>query len=291
MKKLAVFITGPKRYTSLVIDNLAIILKDIDYDNFIFVWNDDLSNMKRSSEYYNQEEIQNDPKTKVLINHRPYGVKYIDERYGKQVLGHSSKNAMIGMFYSINTLCSIIKTCPDEGEYSHILRVRTDCLIYSSDWLGNYKNNEILVADNPLNPSSWVSNHFMLAPKDAFLKIWSFKDTQHINSRFKFSANNPEVLISQRMLKYKYNKAFRRFLDYQIVYTEHKKNDVNFSSDICNNLYAYFNLQIIPSYDNRFSFYNSLSKIRYKNERGMFKKISSHPYCESLKSFVRKYID
>lgn len=288
MNKLAVFITGPKRYTSLVIDNLARILEGIDYENFIFVWEDDLSNMQRSSEVFNQGSISSNPKTKVLLTHKPYTSEMIDDRFGNKVLGHSSKNAMIGMFYSINCLCSILKLSPDEGDFTHILRVRTDCLFYNNDWLNQYNDNEVLVADNPFNPSSWISDHFMLAPKEKFIEIWGFRSTKHINYRFMLAANNPEVLVSQRSIFYNKKKSLRRFLDYQIVYTDKKINDIGFSSEICENLESYFNLRIIPKLEVRTEFYDECCRVRYENERNILKKLLSHPYGESLKSLWRK---
>ncbi|WP_425653321.1 hypothetical protein ACPSLZ_14880 [Vibrio campbellii] len=288
MKKIAVFITGPKRYTSLVIDNLSRVLNGIDYENFIFIWDDDLSNMKRSTEFYDQQEIQNDPKTKVLLCHKPYTREYIDKEYGKDVLGHSSKNAMIGMFYSINALCSILKVSPDEKDFSHVLRIRTDCLIYDNNWLNDYEDDDVLVADNPLNPTLWISDHFMLAPKNVFLNVWGFNSSESINSRFMLAANNPEILVSQRAVRYKKKKSMRRFVDYQIIYTDRRDNDIDFAEELVKNIESYFKLELSPDYITRFEFYDKLTSIRKLNERNIIKFLFSHPYLESIKHFIRR---
>lgn len=285
IKKIAVLICGPERFLPLVIENLKTTLSDYDYDNFIFMWDEDKDN--RAVNTSSDNLLLYKKNSKVFILHKPFDEEGINHKYGKEVLGHSNKKAMLGMFYSISSLCKQLKMSPDFDEYSHILRVRTDNLFFDSNFLKDYNCNDILVPDNPMIPSSWISDHIMLCKKNDFYKIWYFSSINNLNFLFKLSSSNPELLLKFRcyFLLRKINKKFKRYQDYHIVYTSNDSEPEYMKEIMLGNVESVFTLH--PDLNKRRGFYEMKNKIRKQDEKSIKKRLSSSFFGRLIITLIR----
>ncbi|WP_163922328.1 hypothetical protein [Photobacterium sp. Alg240-V54] len=272
--KIAVFICGPERFLPQVIKNLESTFSEYEYDNFIFIWDEDKDNRSNSSDiseninYYRKN-------SKVLHVEKPFNEEQISRRFGGKVLGHSSKKAMLGMFYSVSVLCDVIKKHPDFKEYTHILRVRTDSIFFDSFTLDDYKDGSILVADNPIIPSNWVSDHLMFAPINKFLKVWGVSSLKRCNILFIFSSNNPELLLKLKSFRYAFcvKKNIKRYEDYHIVYTYNESEPSYIKKYMERDIFSLF--ENPPLLEQRKNYYQLKKNIRNENEKKILKKISS----------------
>jgi len=222
---------GPSRYVNSVTERLNNIFEPrLEYDFFYFIWDDDLGNKKRRDEekYYN--DIIKSNKTKCFILNKSYTAEEIQKLTKfEQDNSHSTINAMIGMFTSMNILCHHLMLLPDSLEYTHILRIRTDCLILDNNFLHDslFKKNNVLVSKNYVIPDSWISDHIMFAKKDLFLKFWKHKNVYEIIDLYKKGEMNPERTLSY-IAKINYldvQAIFTRYVDYHIVYNPAKENE------------------------------------------------------------------
>jgi hypothetical protein len=141
--KLAIIICGPYRYLDLVLKRLHSLLDNrIEYDFFIHIWKEDLGNKVRESSLNNLSAIYHDNKTKVFIQQAPYSLDEISSAIGSKINTHSPVNAIIGMFYSVSMMCSIIKQLPDFDKYTHIFRIRTDIIILDDNFFSKLNFNK-----------------------------------------------------------------------------------------------------------------------------------------------------
>jgi hypothetical protein len=226
--KIAVFIGGPYRFSDSVLGSLDRIIGDIEYDVFFHLWKEDLGNKKRLENENDFSFLMEHSKTKLMLLAKPYNESDYKKNIGINTNSNSSINATMGMFMSMNVLSNYLEQLPDADEYTHILRLRTDCIIYNSIE-NKIKNNldKILTSNNFKVPSDWVSDHIMFAPKDKFYLFWRFKNMESIYKAYTKGKRNPERTLSYLGRKFgnKIVKAFDRGLDYHIIYTPPKATD------------------------------------------------------------------
>lgn len=220
--KIAVFIAGPFRYSNLVLNSIERILGDIDFEVFFHIWNQDLGNKKRiKTDSIKFKELSNHPKTKAFFLSAPYTQSDYENNVGIQTNSNSTINATMGMFLSMNILCNYLELLPDKDEFTHIFRMRTDCLIFKSfEKIIKHNKNKVLVSDQFEIPKNWISDHIMIAPKLKFYKFWKFNNMNKIYFNYKVGRRNPEKVLS---LIGKFNfikivKCFQIGIDYLIIY-------------------------------------------------------------------------
>lgn len=232
-KNLAIFISGPYRNLRFMLQRLSHEVEEIDYnfDVFVHIWSEDLGVKKRVEvDRLDSERIRNDfPFIKVLIIEKPF----LDEDFTYFNLerfedGQSNPAAIMGMFIGLSRLINCIENSP--VKYSHVLRLRTDMIIFDDYFYRNLEiylaTNKIHTSQNYLIPYKWVSDHVILAPTKYFIKMWPKINTNFYKS-YKENGLNPEKFLAFQLkkLKAKAIPTFIRYLDYQIVYSKRNKND------------------------------------------------------------------
>jgi hypothetical protein len=228
--KIAVFIAGPYRFSNLVLNSLDKVLGKMDYDVFFHIWKEDLGNKKRIEEKTDYSYLMTHVKTKVFILADPYKEKDYKKDIGVNTNSNSSINATMGMFISMNILSNYLEQLPDNNTYTHIFRLRTDCIIYNCiEGRIVESSNKIHISNNFGIPSNWISDHIMLAPKDKFYLFWKFKSMNGIYKSYIKGNRNPEKTLSflGKKIKNQLVKTFNRGLDYHIVYNPPKDTDPN----------------------------------------------------------------
>lgn len=237
--KIAVFMSGPIRYADLVRQNLARSLGSLDYDIFYHVWKEDLGNKIRAGCLDNYGNLPMDIKTKMFIIQDPYSEEFYKKYVGVKTNSNSTINATMGMFLAVNVLCSAFKKIPDSKEYTHILRIRTDCSLLSKDFykLLDNEENVINICENPNSSKFSLGDHLFFAPRKLFLDMWSFNNMEEIYEYYKKSNRQPE-----RTVRYMYDKRINkeitlkknilRYKDYQIIYSPAKEDDPEWVKEI-----------------------------------------------------------
>jgi hypothetical protein len=276
--KIAVFISGPARYVDLVRKNLDITLKGLDFDCFYHLWKEDLGNKKR--EGYNADYISllKDKKTKVFMMQEPYKVEDFKNSVGTETNSGSTINASMGMFMTINLLCNTLKRMPDSEEYTHILRLRTDCALFVplKKFL-SLNNNTVTVSTRPdflsSKLKSRICDHIFFSSRENFLRFWSFENMGEIYKAYNKGNRNPEVMLrylyKKRLKKYKLNQNLISPRDYQIIYSPPKDFDPNWTKRLMNKNKI---KGIFINFENHY-------KKREVEEILKDKKYNSLPYC------------
>lgn len=227
--KVAVFIAGPYRYAPMVQESLKRILGAIEYDVFFHIWKEDLGNKRRIEIEEDYARLAEDNKTKLLLLARPYNEDDYSSQIGIQTNSGSSINATMGMFIAMNVLSNYLELLPDSSSYTHIFRLRTDCIFFDSieDKVWRNRNN-ILVSNNFFIPPNWISDHIMFAPKKKFYKFWRFGNMNCIYDAYKNGQRSPEKTLEYLGSGFteKIVKLFSRDLDYHIIYNPPKEETV-----------------------------------------------------------------
>ena len=233
IRKIAVFMSGPSRYVDLVHRNLEQRLSGVAVDYFYHLWTEDLGNKIRGGYSADLSYILAHPSTKVMVHHKPYSLDFYRGRFGVHVNTHSTANAIIGMFLGISQLCAIFSQLPDRGEYSHILRIRTDCVILNSGFwelLQSHADSVLVSSDSATPPKGWVCDHMMFAPASLFLNVYRFNAIDEVYDAIERGQRNPEKTLFE-MLKERVSASHQvvgsltRYVDYQIVYSPPRKTD------------------------------------------------------------------
>lgn len=236
--KIAIFVSGPCRYIDEVLKSLNAKLNGhLEYDFFIHLWSEDLGNKNRLESSININEFLDNSKVKSFTIASAYSEKEISDRWGRSTGCHSTINAMVGMFSAINVLISSFKKIPDAKNYSHVLRIRTDCCLFRDFPIPLVLDDKIYVSKNYSIPDSWVSDHIMLAPIDSFFKVWEYKNIEKFMSEFSRSNRNPEKYVSDKVKEFGLNISdyWVRGKDYHIIYNPPKEDDPSFIKKIIEN--------------------------------------------------------
>jgi len=228
--RIAIFICGPVRYAVYVCRMIDRIFQGYSYDCFYHLWKKDLGNKVRTSEVYDLKEIENNPRTKVLICQEPYCVDDFAEYIGPQSGSKSSVNATMGMFFSVNLLCHYLEQLPDFSKYRYILRLRTDCVIIHPDFpsLLDGAENTLTVGKNYYITDETLCDHICFGRLNSFFSLWRFKSMNEIYKYYLKANRYPELMLGQRLREnpdIHINDKLIRFCDYHIIYFPPSEND------------------------------------------------------------------
>jgi hypothetical protein len=278
MKKLAVFIAGPIRYVKRVVERLDFLFKEkISYKYFIFLWNQDLGNKTRLFYDNDYMTLIDHDRLSLLIIEEAYTEDEIKKIYDVQEVGHSTINATIGMFYSMNRLIRSLSIKPDSKEYTHVLRIRTDCLILNNNFIDmlDFETDDIIVSKNCLIPNDQVSDHIMFAKKNIFERVWGFDSLAGMMQEYKKNGANPEVYLSYKLKGYAIKDSIIRYKDYYIIYNPPKNNDALYIKKMVSSkegIYKLFNeTSDVVKYQDILFYY---AKIKAKREiYGVYEKL------------------
>ena len=222
--KIAVLISGPIRYVTLVNQRLQTVLRDCEYDCFYHLWRADLGNKVRGGAHYDYAELHEHPRTKVLIVQSPYSEDSFAGTIGAETGSNSTINATMGMFFSVSLLCNYLRHLPDFEDYTYVLRLRTDCAILNDDFLSllDFDPNVLTVSKSFFIQDEWISDHICFGSVDNFFKMWCYPGMNQIYDAYKTGDRNPEVTLTRRYQRnltgVPLNPSIIRFRDYHIVY-------------------------------------------------------------------------
>ena len=222
--KIAVLISGPVRYVTLVNQRLHTILRDCEYDCFYHLWSADLGNKKRAGAQTDYTVLYTHPRTKVLIVQTPYSEDSFADTIGIETGSNSTINATMGMFFSVSLLCNYLKHLPDLENYTYVLRLRTDCAILNDDFLSllDPDLNVLTTAKSYFIQDEWISDHICFGSIENFFKLWCYPGMNQIYEAYKTGDRNPEVTLlrryQQNLTSVPLNPSIIRFRDYHIVY-------------------------------------------------------------------------
>jgi hypothetical protein len=230
--KLAVFVSGPPRYTHLVLRQLRNGLAAWRPHFLVHLWKEDSGPKKRENRVFAPAEIAAAEDVELLLQHRGFGPETYLDRLGDRSNSGSPVHTTMGMFLAVNQLCHLLATSPDCHEYTHILRIRTDCALLNwdrflpPDDLGSC----VWISRNPGLPQGWSSDHLCLADRENFFRIWKYPKMAEIERRYLEARRNPERMLGRRMREVEIQGAvveerFHRYLHYQIVYGEVRDTD------------------------------------------------------------------
>lgn len=211
---------------------------DYDFDMFVHVWSQDLGAKKRVEEdKLDSERIRGEfPFIKALIVEKPFR----DEDFtyfnlDQFEVGQSNPAAIMGMFIGLSRLRSCVENSP--LKYTHVLRLRTDMVIFDDNFFRNLKNyfssGKIHTSRNYLIPYSWVSDHIILAPTKYFFNLWPDVNNKFYEN-YKRNGLNPERFLAfqAKSFKSKLKPTFMRYSDYHILYSQQNKNDPSWVNKI-----------------------------------------------------------
>lgn len=230
--RLAVFVSGPRRFAPLVIQRIRDVAAHLRPEFFVHLWLEDLGGKARTGYDFDDAAILRHTDVRCLLHHRPYGLDTYLEKPGAKTRSGSPIFATMGMFLAINQLCHLLETLPTAGQYTHVLRIRTDCAILDETMLRgcDLASDTVWVSHNPGIPAGWISDHLFLAKRDAFMKVWRFSRMEEIYSAYQKGWRNPEKTLA-RLVRRKLGrstavkKQFLRHRDYHIVYTWPKPDE------------------------------------------------------------------
>lgn len=230
--KIAIFISGPKRFTPLVIQRMRSIASEFNPEFFVHLWTDESGPKARTGFSFDENKLLEEPDVRCLILHRPYSGDAYKDSLGSHTNSGSPIFATMGMFLGINQLCYILGTLPNQDEYTHVLRIRSDCALLDPQMFNNvdFASDHLYFSFNPFIPKEWLSDHLCLAKREHFLRFWQFSDIHQIYDFYVKARRNPEKMLSllkaeRFSSKTKVINFFYRFRDYQIIYTSPKENE------------------------------------------------------------------
>ncbi|NRA73972.1 MAG: hypothetical protein HRU36_04450 [Rickettsiales bacterium] len=286
IEKIAVFISGPYRFTDLVSKRLEKILTGFEFDFFYHIWNEDLGNKIREKRSFDIKKLRDNPKTKVIVTQKPYAEEDFKDSIGLKTGSHSTINATMGMFYSVSLLCSLINQLPDYNNYKYILRIRTDCIIINDDFMSKltFDNKTITISNNYSVPFFWLSDHICFAEKNNFFKLWKHDSIESIYRSYKKGNRNPEQTLTylyQKTSGLTVKKSLLRYKDYHIMYTTPRENEpACMNSMISNNPETLF--------DNPKQYIDGLEIDNYLNDLYKKRMINSKKYYWNKLSIWQK---
>ena len=229
--KIAIFISGPIRYVSLVSKRLDVVFNGQDYDCFYHLWKDDLGNKVRDCEVADYRELEDNPRTKVFVLQEPYSEHDFADSIGTETGSRSSINATMGMFFSVNLLCHYLKQLPDFHKYKYILRLRTDCAITNDNFMDllDTSGKTLNFPKNYHITNSEICDHICFGDVESFFRLWHFDGMSAIYNAYTKGKRNPERTLRNRfkteMADVRFIETISRYEDYHIIYSPPQKQD------------------------------------------------------------------
>jgi hypothetical protein len=223
--KVAVLVAGPFRYAHLVLLNLEAYLREIDFDAFFHIWKTDLGNKRRTDEAWLVEDLLSNARTKAVILAEPLPESFYSSTIGTETCSNSTINATMGMFYSMSTLCSYLQQQPNLTEYSHCLRMRTDCAIISPRFVDklDFDPQVLTVAKSFDIPHGWISDFITFGARRPFFDLWHHPTIDSIYKAYRRGRRNPErtlaFLARKRLRGIKISETLVQRDDFTIVYS------------------------------------------------------------------------
>jgi len=232
IRKIAIFMSGPIRYAPFVAAQLPRAIHNHDFEVFYHLWTKDTGNKVRRAEQASMSDLLACPHTKVVIAQTPYNRDVYADTVGTQTNSNSVIEATMGMFCGVNQLCHYLNQLPDSLDFSHVLRLRTDCLIISDDFGRKLdpSSNVLTFSDNPHIPEPWVSDHICFAEQEKFFAIWKFDEMSDVFRAYIRGNRNPESTLAERAKVVLHDecvlsRSLKRYVDYHIVYSPPLAND------------------------------------------------------------------
>lgn len=224
--KLAILVSGPRRYVYDVVRAIDNDLTDVDYAFFVHIWKVDIGTKKRSVENTDEEiELLRDKASVAYFEEEaPLDKDDIIAKYGEWTGCPSPVYAIAGMFYAVNKLLK----CVDSTEFSHILRVRTDNVFLGPKIVPSLQSNGgVYTASNPLLDHALVCDHLMFCDLASFMKVWGFQNFDEFFKLFNEAGRDPELYVAQQIKRHGLaeRRFWMRYYDYHIVYSPPKPND------------------------------------------------------------------
>lgn len=213
--RLAVLMSGPRRYAPLVLDRLREKLP-MDYAVLVHLWQMEDGAKARDNYDFEVDALRARPEVTYLVEEPGYQRSDFPEIVGESNSGSPPHNTM-GMFLAIMHLCGVLRT--QRESYTHVLRIRTDCLLH--DWdLGPAASGVNLVADNPGLPRAWICDHLWFGRMRDFLAVWDFGSREKLIAEYLRARRNPERLLGQRVRRTEVTveRQFARWVHYSIIY-------------------------------------------------------------------------
>lgn len=222
MMRLAVLMSGPRRYAPLVLDRLREKLP-MGYTVLVHLWEAEDGAKARDNFTFDVDGLRDRPEVAYLVEQPGYQRSDFPEILGESNSGSPPHNTM-GMFLAIMHLCGVLR--PQGESFTHVLRIRTDCLIH--DWaLSSVPEGVNWVADNPALPREWICDHLWLGPIQDFLEVWDFGTRNQLIADYLRARRNPERLLARRARRagVMIERKFARWVHYSIVYARIVESD------------------------------------------------------------------
>jgi len=235
--KIAVLMAGPIRYAPLVVENLNARLRMMNFDVLAFIWKSDKGNKARENDDIGDiDALVRNPQVATCIVAEPFPEEFYSNTIGTTTKSNSTINATMGMFFSMSALCRYMGQLPNASQYSHALRIRTDCAIISEAFVEKLSlDPEVLtVSRNPAIPDAWISDHVTFGTRENIEKLWGHESIGSIYEAYRKGGRNPERtlawLAQTRLTGVQIRSVLSRFEDYHIVYTPPRDSDPSWIS-------------------------------------------------------------
>ncbi|WP_324726075.1 hypothetical protein [Actomonas aquatica] len=206
----------------MVLDRLREKLP-VDYEVLVHLWREEHGAKARGNYSFEVETLRSRSEICYLVEEPGHGRDDFPEIQGGSNSGSPPHNTM-GMFLAIMHL--IQRAREQSPPITHVLRIRTDCLIH--DWdLPAWPFAVNLVADNPVLPRNWICDHLWLGPMEDFAAVWDFGSRERLVKEYLRARRNPERLLSQRLRRARFpvQRQFRRWVNYNIIYARPMDSD------------------------------------------------------------------
>ena len=224
--RIAILMSGPTRYVGLVTQRLEKLLVGLRFDFFYHLWQEDRTKKRRVGYQSDFHPLACAPRTKVFIVQRPYVAEDYRHTIGLETNSGSPIHATMGMFMGINMLCHVLTQLPDAETFTHVLRIRTDCLLVNPAFVDllDFSPHIVTMSRNPGLPKVWLSDHLFFCTREAFFRVWRFTGMQSIYDAYRSANRSPERTLVTRFSSnvprnVRLNKSLLRYRDYQIVYS------------------------------------------------------------------------
>lgn len=222
--KIAVLLSGPRRYAPLVLDRLRIVMPDRDYGVFVHVWQRDEGGKARGNFEFSLSALRARAEVVYLVEEPGFQRGDFPEIVGASNSGSPPHNTM-GMFLAIMHLAGVLRTAG--SSYTHVLRLRTDCLLHGFELPQADVRRRAWVADNPVLPREWICDHLWWSDRATFFAGWDFGDRRRLVREYLSANRNPERLLARRARQagVGIERSWRRWVHYSIVYARPVASD------------------------------------------------------------------
>lgn len=223
--RLAVLLSGPRRYAPLVLDRLADLLPGDRHRVLVHLWRDDTGEKARPDFAFAPAALRGRPEVIYLAEEPGFRREDFPEFTGGSNSGSPPQHSL-GMFSAIMHLSGALRSLGGAEAFDQVLRLRTDCLLHTLD-LTPAAGGGAVVSDNPVLPANWVSDHLWLSDMATFLRVWDFGSRERLVRDYLAARRNPERLLARRARQagVTVERRWRRWVDYSIVYGKSHDGD------------------------------------------------------------------